>query len=227
MEHPLDRPVWSALSGRQADVAETRGLARRYRPDIGLFAATPDFGARALADLADLVCTRGETALVEPEPVSAPAGVTIVSQATCLQMVAEAEDAGGCVERVEVATLAPSDWPEMAALAHETRPGPFFARTAVLGRFVGVRIDGRLAAMAGERMRVAGFTEVSGVCTAPGHRGRGLAAALIRDVMAGIRARGEVPVLHTYASNTNANRLYETLGFRTRQTVTMTLLAPP
>ncbi|MDZ4372889.1 MAG: GNAT family N-acetyltransferase [Phenylobacterium sp.] len=223
MEHPLDRPVWSALMGPQAGVAVTLGGAVRYRPDVGLFAATVDAGDAAMADLTSLVRAHGETALVEPRAVSAPPGLVVVSQAECLQMVAEG--GGGGADDRELERLSTDDWPEMTALAHATRPGPFFARTASLGRFLGVRIDGRLAAMAGERMRIPGYTEVSGVCTLPEYRGRGLAAALIGAVMADIRARGETPILHTYASNTSANRLYEALGFRTRQSVVMTVLA--
>ncbi|WP_337189366.1 GNAT family N-acetyltransferase [Phenylobacterium sp.] len=227
MEHPLDRPVWSALTGPQAGVAVRAGAAVRYHPDVGLFAATADAGADSMADLAGLVRAHGETALVESRAVAAPPGLAVVSEAACLQMVAAETEAGGGPVRADIATLSPTDWPEMAALAQATRPGPFFARTPGLGRFLGVRIDGRLAAMAGERMRIPGFTEVSGVCTLPPFRGQGLAADLIRAVMAAMRARGETPMLHTYASNTGANRLYEALGFRVRRELVMTTLSAP
>ncbi|ODT87958.1 GNAT family N-acetyltransferase [Phenylobacterium sp. SCN 70-31] len=226
MEHPLDRPVWSALTGPQAGVAVAAGAAVRYRPEVGLFAATANGEAQATADLVALVRAHGETALVEPRPVTAPPGLTVVSEAICLQMVAEASAIhAGAAARVDIVELSPADWPEMVALAQAMRPGPFFARTPSLGRFLGVRIDGRLAAMAGERMRVPGFTEVSGVCTLAAFRGRGLAAELIRAAMAGMRARGETPMLHTYASNTGANRLYEALGFRVRRELVMTMLS--
>ncbi|MEI9963878.1 MAG: GNAT family N-acetyltransferase [Caulobacteraceae bacterium] len=105
----------------------------------------------------------------------------------------------------------------MLALATLTQPGPFFARTHQLGDFIGVKQEGRLVAMAGERMRPTGFTEVSGVCTHPDWRGRGYAAGLMRLVAARILARGETPFLHVYASNTGAIALYEALGFRLRR----------
>jgi predicted GNAT family acetyltransferase len=108
-----------------------------------------------------------------------------------------------------------------------TRPGPFFAKTHLLGRFVGVRIGGRLVAMAGERLQGPGFTEVSGVCTHPDFRGRGLAGGLMRVVMGRILARGELPVLHVYTSNTGAVALYRTLGFAVRREVTMSVLRRP
>jgi len=113
----------------------------------------------------------------------------------------------------------------MLALATETRPGPFFARTHQLGDFVGVKAGGRLIAMAGERMKPEGYTEVSGVCTDPGHRGRGYAGALMRVVAHRILARGETPFLHSYAHNTGAIGLYQSLGFALRSEMTMQVLS--
>jgi predicted GNAT family acetyltransferase len=95
-------------------------------------------------------------------------------------------------------------------------PGPFVERTHELGRFIGVRHEGQLVAMAGERMKPEGFTEISGVCTHPDHRGRGYAAALMCEVARAIFARGETPFLHAFDDNTNAIALYERLGFVTR-----------
>jgi predicted GNAT family acetyltransferase len=117
-----------------------------------------------------------------------------------------------------------ADAAEMLALATLTKPGPFFARTHQLGRFIGVRDNGVLVAMAGERLKTPGYTEVSAVCTHPDHRGRGYAAALMRQVMGGIVARGETPFLHSYAANTGAIRLYESLGFRFSRELVMTVL---
>jgi predicted GNAT family acetyltransferase len=127
----------------------------------------------------------------------------------------------------EIVGLGEADAAEMLALATLTKPGPFFERTHELGDFVGVKVDGRLAAMAGERLKVPGYTEVSGVCAHPEHRGRGYAAALMERVAAGIRARGETPILHTYADNAGAIALYERLGYRTRTEVIVTALQQP
>lgn len=222
MSHPLDRPVWSALTDRQSHLARHHGAAVRFDPDYGLFAAVPQASPEALADLAALVAT-GDVALVEPEPPPAAPGLAVRSQALCWQMVAEAPNPVG-EPAFPIEVLTPADAPQMLALATATAPGPFFARTPELGRFVGVKVDGRLVAMAGERMRVTGYTEVSGVCTDPAFRGRGYAAGLMLEVAARIRERGEAPFLHSYAHNTGAIALYQALGFDFRRELVMTTL---
>lgn len=120
----------------------------------------------------------------------------------------------------EAEVLGPADVPDMLALVERTRPGPFLPRTIAMGTYLGIRARGRLVAMAGERLHPPGWTEISAVCTDPGHRGRGLATRLVRAVAAGVRERGETPFLHTAAANATAIRLYESLGFRLRRTRT-------
>jgi predicted GNAT family acetyltransferase len=123
-----------------------------------------------------------------------------------------------------VVQLSDADAPEMLALAKLTEPGPFLTRTHAMGAFIGIRIGGRLAAMAGERFRFPGFTEVSGVCTHPDFRGRGLARQLSAAVAAGIEARGERPFLHAWKTNHTAIGLYESLGFELRTEVNVAVL---
>jgi predicted GNAT family acetyltransferase len=219
MPHLLDRPVWSALTTRQADIAVGDQRARRFAPDMGMFAAACDESAESLAALARF---EGPICLMEPAGAALPAGLSVVSADVCYQMVAVT--VASVCEPAGLVALTDADAPEMQALAALTRPGPFFARTNRLGRFIGVRQAGRLVAMAGERMQPAGFTEVSGVCTHPDRRGLGLARALIGMVAGRILARGDVPFLHTYARNVGAIALYEQLGFRLRREMVMTVL---
>lgn len=195
--------------------------AVRFDPAIGLFAAAAEASSEAFAALGALVPQTGMVGLVEIGPPPVPPELTIVSQARCVQMVAESP-----VPPWDVVfeALGDRDAANMLELATLTEPGPFFARTHELGDFIGIRDGGQLIAMAGERMKLPGFTEVSGVCTRPGFRGRGYAAGLLATVANRIAARGETPFLHAYADRAATIALYERLGFRVRTTVTYALI---
>ena len=171
-----------------------------------------------------VVRDHGEAWLVEPEDQPAAPGTRSVRTAPLLQMVAEAP-VSPRPDDPHCEPLSDGDVAEMAALALATEPGPWGPLTHCYGQFYGIRIDGRLAAMAGERMRPApGLAEVSGVCTWPEFRGRGLAGVLIRRVVAGMVARGDTPFLHSYAGNAGAIALYRSLGFVPRREMVVTIL---
>jgi predicted GNAT family acetyltransferase len=159
--------------------------------------------------------------LLQVGDVPEPPGLETVRRAEGVQMVAPRD--ARFEPASEAVRLGEADAADMLALATLTEPGPFLSRTHALGRFWGVRIDGRLAAMAGERLRQEGYVEVSGVCTHPDFRGLGLAGALSAHVAAAIRADGATPYLHAYATNTVAIQLYERLGFRLRTTVNVAM----
>lgn len=219
--HPLDRPVFAALSTDLADITVREGEARRLHPDYGPFAAsdTPE----NLEALLFLARTHGAVWIVEDGvPPALPAGLKLEKQAEVIQMVASQLTPPSAHSDVEV--LSDADAPEMRVLALMTEPGPFAAKTHLLGRFIGIRSDGQIAAMAGERMRLPGFTEVSGVCTHPEHRGKGYAARVTYEVAKGIMAAGALPFLHCYPSNTPAVRAYEKIGFVTRRRLTAMVL---
>lgn len=222
MAHPLDRPVWNAFTTRQRQFALGDDRAIRVDPAIGLFAAMAENSEECRDALAALIPVEGVLGLVERETPMLPDGVRLVRQARCVQMVADRVIAP--LPKFELLDLGDADAPEMLALATLTEPGPFAEQTHRLGSFLGVRIDGVLVAMAGERMRPPGFTEVSGVCTRPGFRGRGYAAGLMAVVISRIIARGEQPFLHAYADRAATIALYERLGFRVRTTIDYTLI---
>ena len=209
----LENPVWAALTGPQACFAEMSGNAARYTPDCAPFGALADPGsAAAWRDLADLT---GRVVLTGPA-LTARAGWDQVDVLAGVQMTGHGMTG---VDDPEAVVLTETDVPEMLELVERSQPGPFAKRTVELGRYVGLRIDGRLVAMAGERLRVPGWTEVSAVCTDPAYRGRGLAARLTLAVAAGILERGDLPFLHAAADNTAAIRLYERLGFQVSREV--------
>lgn len=220
--HPLDRPVWSALTTRQAGFAQGDARAWRFAPEYGPFAAAADYTLEHLDALAALIPVEGSIAVVEPDEIPVPAGTAIVQTLLGSQMLLERLTSGARAFAIEALTDA--DAPDMLALATATKPGPFAARTHQLGNFVGVKLDGRLVAMVGERMKPESFTEISGLCTYPEYRGQGYGGALMRVVAERILARGETPFLHVDVRNAGAIALYEALGFRSRRVLTMTVL---
>jgi ribosomal protein S18 acetylase RimI-like enzyme len=216
--HPLDRPVWASLSTCHSDLSVGNALARRYLPDINLFAsACADTGA-GLEALAALVGPGERVFVLQVPEIGVPAELYPVRRARGVQLVAT-KSVNADAARHELVKLTDADAPEMLALATLTEPGPFLARTHAMGCFLGIRIAGRLAAMAGERFRFPGYTELSGVCTHPDFRGRGLARTLSAAVAANIEARGERPFLHAWKTNLPAIALYESLGFEWRAEV--------
>ena len=230
MSHPLDRPIWSALTTRQASLAvgaEVGGAtALRLAPGYGVFAASAVQTSDSLAAMTALERPEGVICTVEADPIPVPPGLVVVKEATLTQMVLFALTPARARD-VVVAPLTEADAPAMLALATLTEPGPFFERTHQLGDFFGVKQDGRLLAMAGERLKPDGFTEVSGVCAHPDARGRGYAGALMRTVIEQILARGETAFLHSYADNAGAIALYRSLGFAVRSQMAMRMLASP
>jgi GNAT superfamily N-acetyltransferase len=214
--HPLDNPVYAALTGPHAHFAERKGAALRYPVDVSPFMALPDApAAQAWADLAALTGP-GATAALAGVDRNPPADWDVVWQLPGVQMV---DDGVAGAPDAEAVRLSAADVPEMLALVEQTRPGPFLTRTIELGTYLGIRREGRLVAMAGERLHVAGWTEISAVCTAVDFRGSGLASRLVRVLVQQIRQRDETPFLHAAATNTNAIRLYESMGFRLRRNV--------
>jgi predicted GNAT family acetyltransferase len=188
----------------------------------GFFGAALDDGPESQAALGELVPAGDVVVLIEADEKAAPPGMVVFERVVLDQMVAEALKPHAA--DFAVTPLGDDEAPEMLALATLTKPGPFFERTHQLGRFIGVRQGGALAAMAGERMQPEGFTEVSGVCTHPDHRGRRYAAGLSSQVAVGIVARGETPFLHVLETNTAAIAVYEALGFRLRRKMALTVL---
>lgn len=219
----LDRPAWSALSTRHLALSLGGVLARRYAKDVNLFASASDDTAAALAALTELVQPGERIFMLQVPDIVVPDGFVPLKAAKGVQMVATRSIQAGWAEEGLV-KLTEADAPEMLALAQLTEPGPFLARTHVMGEFFGIRVDGRLAAMAGERFRFPGHTEVSGVCTHPDFRHRGFARRLSAAVAGRIESRGERPFLHAWRTNVPAIALYESLGFEIRAEVDVKVL---
>ncbi|WP_260927296.1 GNAT family N-acetyltransferase [Novosphingobium sp. 9] len=220
------RLLWTALTGEQRRHSLGDDLARRFHPDIGPLAAIREDTPECLAALGRLAQETGPLALMQPGAVLKVPGTETVKIGAGVRMVlADTPPLKHASEAVPV-RLSQRDFPEMLELATLTAPGPFGTRTGDLGQFWGIRENGRLLAMAGRRITTANVVEVSGVCTHPDARGRGLAALLSRHVADSILAEGRLPILHAYSDNERALAIYRDLGFTLQEHVTLTIYAP-
>ena len=221
--HVLDRAAWYSLSGPHAHLAEVHGSARRYPVDVSPFnAVADDADQQSWDDLRTLIGDEG-VAVLAAKRVDVPEGWEVVEKIVGVQLTGE--DVQG-THGPELQPLGASDVPEMLDLIARTEPGPFLPRTVELGGYLGIRVDGELVAMAGRRLNPPGWVEISAVCTAPEHRGKGFAARLVKAVAAGIWDSGQTPFLHASAINENAIRLYKKLGFKLRIEPVFTLIQP-
>ncbi|MGF9691875.1 GNAT family N-acetyltransferase [Rhizobium sp. 0TCS1.26] len=222
MTHVLDRPAWNALASVHASLAEGSSLARRYPPSIVPFAAAADDTPESLEALAALASGPDVLALVEARPITVPAQLETVLEASLVQMIAK--DPFERLDDARIELLGEDDAEDMLALATLTKPGPFTLRAQQLGKFWGIRMQGRLVAMAGQRMRQPGFAELSGLCTHPDFQGGGLGKTMLRFVAGEISASGDTVYLHSYSSNVGAVSLYRAMGFSVRSDMNFRLV---
>lgn len=220
--HLLDNPIWSALTGRQKMLAEGGELARRYPTQMVPFAGLANTSAESFADLRSLMAPADRAVLFTTDKVTPPSAFEIFLAKTGEQMIGAPANIPPGTARI--VTLGAEDVPAMMELAELTKPGPFLVRTHEMGRFLGIWMDGQLAAMAGERMRPGDYTEITAVCTHPSHRGRGYAQILLGAVSRQIQERGELPFLHVFSDNEAAIALYRRLGMRIRRRMHVTVL---
>jgi ribosomal protein S18 acetylase RimI-like enzyme len=209
-------PVWHALHGPHHHLAIVAGGACRYPADVSPFAAIGAPTARALDDLRELLAPE-ESVWIVDYGRTVP-GLKVVDGIDCVQMVLAA-DAEGPPRSDEVLPLAAANAHEMVALTDVAFPGFFRARTYRMGSYYGVRVEGELVAMGGERLRLDGYPELSGICTHPAHRGKGFASDVIGHLVSSHRRDGLRSWLHVGAPNTRAIDLYTSLGFRRVRTL--------
>src|SRR5258708_8035770 len=200
--HPLDHPIWNALKTRQQTLAEGATLALRYPQSIAPCAAMVDPSPKSLSALAGLISRSDIAVLFTPDPVTAPAEFNILLAETAEQMIGTPVESA--IPGVEIVRLGADDVPAMMALTELTKPGPFSARTRELGTFLGIRIDGQLVAMVGERMKPANYTEITAVRVPPDHPRPGYAPVLLAADSPQIAAPGEAPLPPVFSPNKSA-----------------------
>ena len=219
----LEQPPWSALTSTHAALALGNALARRYPPDIAPMVGIREVSPACLDALAALMRPGDDiVGLFGAEPIPASGNLVVVDNMMIEQMIYEGREILPAMGEHVPLTLA--DVSEVEELVALTKPGPFARRTMVLGSYIGIRDGGQLVAIAGERMRFNGFTEISAVCTHPDHRGRGHAFRLVSALTRSILARSETPLLHIFSGNASAGALYRKLGFHYRRSLTVTVL---
>jgi ribosomal protein S18 acetylase RimI-like enzyme len=218
----LDNPVWQALSTTHESFAEGDDLVKRYPGAVSPLAGLREHSEKALASLGKIIAPGGVVALVSATPVAPPASGTVLRQVEIGQMIAT--DPLPVVADHKMERLDASRVPEMLALTELTKPGPFGTRTHELGTYLGIRSNGKLVAMAGTRLRLTGFSEISAVCTHPDFRARGFARSLVSALMLEMRERNEIPFLHVRMDNADAVHVYERLGFRLRKPMHLMIL---
>jgi len=220
--HALDNPIWTALTTRQSTLALSAALARRFPPEMTLLGALAANTAMAFDSLAQLI-QREAVTLYFPTVPQLPPGWTVVRAVELQQMVKENTAAADDETQRRAAEhsileLTPADVPEMSALYTATRPGRALCpRIQKLGTFLGIRHEGRLVAMCGLRLHIAGHREITTVATLPGFEGRGYATALVLTLVARIESRGERPFLTVNTANQRAIAIYKRLGFVERR----------
>jgi predicted GNAT family acetyltransferase len=216
--HPLDNIIWKALTTRQAEFAESFNQARRFTPEVSPLAAFDEPSPDGYESLAGLVSTQATIGLFLEAPYQPHPGWSFLAGAPMPEMVYEGNGVqfSRSSSGPEIVELGATDVPDMMALTALTKPGPFHKRTHELGTYMGIRRDRKLVAMAGERLKVPGYTEVSAVCTHPEHTGHGYARLLMAEMMRRILDRGETPILHVRQDNVRAIELYQRLGFNQR-----------
>lgn len=208
----LDVVFWAALSGPQRALSAGTESARRYAPGFSPIIAfadttTPDFSALVP------FCAPGEHFYCDAWSGEPPDGWQLHVDSRMVRMVWSGERPADAPALPEARALGPADAQQALDLALLTNPGPFGLRTIELGHYIGVFDDGRLVAMAGERMHAGRCREVSGICTHPDFQGRGLATRLTAQVLRMQLARGQLPFLHVVSANIVARRLYARMGF--------------
>jgi ribosomal protein S18 acetylase RimI-like enzyme len=222
MIESLDNPIWFALTTEHRLLARSHGLARRYPPDVSPLVALLHPTNEAFADLRRLVSPGEHVALFTASPLDVPGDWQVDRSRWIDQMICEASLVSPPVASLPLGT---TDVPEMLELTAATEPGPFLPQTIRMGSYFGIRAsDGRLVAMAGERLQSTAFAEISAVCTHPEFRGRGYARALVTLLAAQILAAGKTPFLHVKSEN-GAKLVYQKIGFRLRAAISLTVIS--
>ncbi|WP_264529320.1 GNAT family N-acetyltransferase [Flavobacterium sp. N502540] len=214
-EHKLDNPVWYALSENHSAFVLDYDGTKFYNPEYCPFGSfiLPESNLTATKQYALLT----DSFFIVGEKPEIEDSLTITKELVCLQMVVQ--DKIQLAIDTEIVKLTESHNAELLQLVNLVQPGYFKTKTPLLGNYYGIFKDAQLIAVAGERMKMTDFTEVSAIITHPDHTRKGYAKQLISHVVNSILDESKTPFLHVAENNIGAISLYEKLGFVTRRKI--------
>lgn len=214
-QHILDNPVWEALTTEDKRFNIGKPSPAYFPEDVSPFVGMEHWHEKDLIRMENMLPAERSFSVMIAREVSLPSTFDILFTTPLYQMICThlqpIAQAGSTIEH-----LGEADVPAMLALTALTKPGPFLQRTIEFGNYVGIYEHGELLAMAGERLHLRGYTEMSAVCTHPDYLGKGYAAQLMTYACERIIKKGNIPFLHVKTDNLRAIRIYEQLGFTKR-----------
>jgi ribosomal protein S18 acetylase RimI-like enzyme len=213
----LDNPFWSSLRTRHATLAIRNGEeAARYPPEFAPFLGVAHADVPADEIVAPLLGADESVLLLGIAP-KLSAAWRIETFRPLAQMICEKPlDVIDGPAVIELDALHRADVLALVALVY---PHYFRPRTMELGRYFGIHVEGRLAAMIGERLGTDTHTEMSAICTHPDFTGRGYARRLTAFLTNRTLAEGRTPFLHVSYENARAKSIYERMGYRLRSDI--------
>ena len=212
MDTPIVNPVWEALTGRQKHLNTGGEIVKFFNPEVCPFVAMENWDTTNLTSLEAMLPAGRSFSVMIAKTVDIPSCFEIVFSCMLYQMICR-KPVKPSKDLSEIRLLSYQHVPEMLALTTLTKPGPFFQNTIGMGDYYGIVLNGQLAAMAGERLKPEGFSEVSAICNHPEHLGRGYASLLTAHVTRKIQEEGAIPFLHVKQDNDRAIQVYQRIGF--------------
>lgn len=223
MDHVLDNPLYNALLTGCKHFANGTATVKYFPKDVSPFAGTSDLSATSLAVLHDMLPAERTVVFITAKQPDIPFQWQVVHRSKVYQMLGD-NVLPADTRHAQIVPLTIADVPKMVNLTRLTNPGPFEERTIEFGNYSGIFNGDQLVAMAGQRLHIDGYIEVSAVCTHPDHLGKGYARTLILHTVKQILAMGKTPFLHVRTDNTRAIEVYKNLGFDVRQELFVNVL---
>ena len=211
----LDNPVLFSLSEKHQSFVVDYGSVKFYHPDYCPFGGFEK--GNAIAKSIDEYSMMVDSFFIVGEKPELSNLLKLNKELVCLQMIV--------YNPIDVAIndaivkLTDEHIDVLYELVNLVQPGYFKNKTALLGNYYGIFKNEELVAVAGERMQMTDFIEVSAVVTHPNHTGKGYAKQLVVYTVNEIFKQNKTPYLHVLEENKGAIQLYEKLGFTIRRKI--------